>query len=85
MILISVSSRLGVFGEIVFQAAGVAQSFETPTPFFESLARDVFEIRIGGVFSGDVEFRERFFDLFEFDAAALGDLPRHARSLAQTR
>ena len=67
----------GVFGEIVFQAAGVAQSFETPTPFFESLARDVFEIRIGGVFSGDVEFRERFFDLFEFDAAALGDLPRH--------
>ena len=66
---------LDVFGEIVLQAALRAQGFQTRAALFESLARDVLEIGIGGVLGRDVEFRKRLLDLLELDVAALGDVP----------
>ena len=40
---------LDVFGEIVLQAAGGAHGFQARAALFETLARDVFEVGIGGV------------------------------------
>ena len=49
--------------------------FQARAALFESLARDVFEIGVGGVAFGNVEFGKRLLDLFELDVAALGDFP----------
>ena len=54
---------------------GGAQRFEARAALFEALARDVSEVGIGGVVGRNVEARERIFDLFELDVAALRDLP----------
>ncbi len=65
----------GVGGEIVLERAVAMEGFEALAAAFEALADDEFEIGVGGVFGGDVEFGERLLDLFELDLAALGDVP----------
>ena len=49
--------------------------FEARAAFFEAFAGDVCEVGIGGVGVRNIEARERIFDLFELDVAALGDFP----------
>jgi len=51
------------------------QRFQARPAFLESLARDVFEIRVGAVAFGDRELRERLLYRIEFDLASLGDVP----------
>src|SRR5579863_6128205 len=51
------------------------ERFEARAALFKSLARYVSEVGIRGVTGGNVEAREGVGDLFEFDVAALRDLP----------
>src|ERR1035437_3049986 len=74
---------LGVFRQVVLQAAGGAQSLQPYPASFETLARDEFEISIGGVLGRDFEFRERLLDFLQVDVAALGDFPSAVERLFQ--
>ena len=59
----------------MLQSARLLQRLQTHAPFLESLARDVFEIAVGGVAGWNVELGKRLLHLFQLHLAALRDLP----------